>query len=564
MTEDAGTRTGFDASPDVLAILDDAWAELRRVSVGGLRQFHVPDISEEEARRRSSVGSALTSRIAALPQIPPGTQAFAAIAVAGYHARRWASEERNYWTAFECGGWFKSMFAPTGDGLGRTVTSIFQEFDKAQPSGQGDFEAWIEALADLSRVVRQLAERTRGQADRGIFMPKALYPSAVNLVTGMRRQAASLRRPPSLPPTMSAPLDRRMQEVDLAFAAFEAELTGDYTAKCSGRVGISQYPGGADVYSELIFQNTTLSMSPEEIHRSGIEEVADIFEQMQGLSSDAGFGSNVAKYRAALDTDPEWRAGSPSDITRLFQHHIEKMDRVVLDYFHAGDLPRAPHGAEPLPAVLEGTMAYGYYDQPRADRAKGLYLFNATNLMGRSLVDVGAFTYHELVPGHHVHFAGQLENTRLHPLQRHTFCNAFNEGWAEYGRRLAEEAGLYDSSAEVFGGLSNDMRQATRLVVDTGLNVLGWSLEQARTYIARHSLIPLAEVDSLINWYACEIPGQSVSYSLGRREILRFRQVSRDLAGPSFDIRDFHHTVLANGGRPLGAVEADIRAEATR
>lgn len=159
-----------------------------------------------------------------------------------------------------------------------------------------------------------------------------------------------------------------------------------------------------------------------------------------------------------------------------------------------------------------------------------------------------------------VHFAGQLENTSLHPLQRHTFCNAFNEAWAEYGRRLAEEAELYEDSAEVFGGLCNDMRQATRLVVDTGLNVLGWSTDRARQFILEHSLIPVEEVDSLINWYACEIPGQSLSYSLGRRELLRLRETARANLGRRFDIRDFHHAVLAFGGRPLSAVADDVAA----
>lgn len=554
------TAAGSELSAEIAGILDDAWIELQRATAGGSHRLHVPEISETEARRRASVGIALADRIKSLPPLVAGSHAAAALAVASYHARRWSSEESFYWTAFECGGWFKSMFAPTGDGLGRVISSVLQQFDNAEVTTKADAEEWMHAISNLARLVSQLTERTKGQADRGIFMPQLLFPSAIALVKGMRGQAKAIRKPAAL--LASEEIDRRMTSVDQAFAGFEAVLDADYAAHCSEHVGISQYPDGLDAYDELLFQNTTVDLSPERIHRIGEDEVAEIFERMQMLSSDAGFGSDVATYRASLDADPRWRASSAEDIADRFRHHMGKMEKVVLDYFHHADLPRAPYDARALPSVLEGTMAYGYYDQPRQDRPEGVYLFNASNLMTRSLVDVGAFTYHELVPGHHVHFAGQLENTELHPLQRHTFCNAFNEGWAEYGRRLAEDAGLYDEPAEVFGGLANDMRQATRLVVDTGLNVLGWSSDQARRFISKYSLIPFTEVDALINWYACEIPGQSVAYSLGRREMLRFRDIARESAGAAFDIRNFHHTVLRHGGRPLGAVEADIRFEA--
>ena len=471
-------------------------------------------------------------------------------------------EARGYWTAFECGGWFKSMFAPTGDALGRLVNDALEMLSRTVVSSPEEAKAYLCALAGLARVVGQLSERTSGQAARGIYMPRRLYPSALDLMRGLRRKAAHLR-PSGMDFRERSSFERHLadhlREIDRAFASFENAMGNDYLRACSAEVGIGQYPTGEETYRELVYQNTTLAHAPEEIHRMGLEEVQVIFARMKELSVSEGFAGDVTAYRASLDADPRWRATSVAEIEALFQHYIGRVRKAARSFFHGEDLPRAGYDAAPLPSHLEGTMPYGYYDQPRPGRWKGAYLFNASNLLRRSLIDVAAFTYHELVPGHHVHFASQLENRDLHPLQKATFCNGFNEGWAEYGRRLAEDAGLYKDPAEVFGGLLNDMRQATRLVVDTGMNVFGWSADRARDYLVKYSLIPVAEVDALINWYACEIPAQSLSYSLCRSEMLRLRDEARDRLGSRFDIRDFHHAALSSGGRPLAAVKDDVK-----
>jgi uncharacterized protein (DUF885 family) len=57
---------------------------------------------------------------------------------------------------------------------------------------------------------------------------------------------------------------------------------------------------------------------------------------------------------------------------------------------------------------------------------------NAGNLTRQSLFNIGALTYHELVPGHHLHLATQSENEVLHPLRTFRVVNATKK--AEPGR----------------------------------------------------------------------------------------------------------------------------------
>jgi len=203
-------------------------------------------------------------------------------------------------------------------------------------------------------------------------------------------------------------------------------------------------------------------------------------------------------------------------------------------------------------------MTFGYYDAPKTDDPIGRYLFNAENLSRNALANIAALNYHELVPGHHFHLATQLENETLHPLRSHGFINAFNEGWAEYAATLAGEMGMYQKPEERFGRLMMDAFLTCRLVVDTGMNALGWSLEQARDYMRANAFMPEAEVRSESIRYSSDLPGQALAYKLGEYYLTERREAMRQTLGNRFDIRRFHDAVLRPGALPLSLVGENI------
>jgi uncharacterized protein (DUF885 family) len=169
-------------------------------------------------------------------------------------------------------------------------------------------------------------------------------------------------------------------------------------------------------------------------------------------------------------------------------------------------------------------------------------------------MNVAALIYHELVPGHHLHIASQQENDQLHPLSRYSFVNAFNEGWAEYAATVAGELGCYEAPEERYGRCVMEAFLTCRLVVDTGMNVMEWGLEEAREFLRAHSAMSEAEICSETLRYSCDIPAQALAYKLGEPELLRLRaamQTARRARGHDLDVRDFHTAVLANGAMPL-------------
>src|SRR5262249_21313618 len=147
------------------------------------------------------------------------------------------------------------------------------------------------------------------------------------------------------------------------------------------------------------------------------------------------------------------------------------------------------------------------------------------------------------------------ENELLHPLRQNMFFNAFNEGWAEYTATLAGEIGMYADPHDQYGRLLMDAFLTSRLVVDTGMNALGWSLTDARQYMREHTLLSEAEVCSETLRYSTDIPAQSLAYKIGEIKLHELRARARSSLGPGFDIRDFHDAVLGSGGMPLEVLD---------
>jgi uncharacterized protein (DUF885 family) len=551
-----------------LRIIDEAWAELRRAPGWGAQvlneQPSLFQVSFEAVQRRAMLGRRLVTEIAKLDLRPLPHDLAVTVRLAGVYAARWSREDDWYWLVFDPAGvGFFGLFAPTPYCGGGKLSNVLVSLQKMALRDAGDLDRYLGFLVDFARLVRQMAARTRGQAERGIFMPRVQLAQAAPLLEGLKRRAltelvvAPGRLPSGAPDSFARDVTSRLQgPVAAAFDDFIAVFDSAYTGRAPDSVGMAQYAGGAEIYEELLRQHTTTNLSPREVHALGIDRMARIRSDMKNTRDQAGFAGSDADYRAALDALPRWRAGTEDEVTALFRTYIERIKPKIDAYFSFQ--PKAPYDAAALPDSLAGSMSFGFYDPPKPDQPVGRYLYNARNLTQRGLFNLGALNYHELVPGHHLHFASQAENQALHPLRANAFINAFNEGWAEYAATLAGEMGMYELPDERFGRYVMDAFLTSRLVVDTGMNALGWSLEQARAYMRENAFLSESEILTESVRYSCDIPAQSLAYKLGDVELMRLRTKMQDAQGADFDIRHFHDTVLRPGALPLPLVEAEV------
>ena len=152
----------------------------------------------------------------------------------------------------------------------------------------------------------------------------------------------------------------------------------------------------------------------------------------------------------------------------------------------------------------------------------------------------------------------QMENTALVPFRRNAHPTAFTEGWGEYASDLAGEMGMYRDPYQRAGRLAMDLFLSSRLVVDTGMNALGWTRERAIAYMREHTFESDLQIGTETLRYSVDIPAQALAYKLGAKRIHDLRdQVARE-QGTAFDLRAFHGYLLSAGALPLQVLDGHV------
>ncbi|MDP4821387.1 MAG: DUF885 domain-containing protein, partial [Saprospiraceae bacterium] len=188
----------------------------------------------------------------------------------------------------------------------------------------------------------------------------------------------------------------------------------------------------------------------------------------------------------------------------------------------------------------------------------GFYRFNGSGLDQRPLVNAAALTYHELIPGHHFQLNLQNENTALPLFRREDHFTAYSEGWGEYASGLADEIGLLEDPYDRYGRLLMDMFLSVRLVVDSGMNHLKWTREEAMEFMRQNIIESEVQLATETLRYSTDLPGQALAYKTGSLKLLQLREKARKALGDLFDIKRFHDALLQTGSMPLDIVEEHI------
>lgn len=448
--------------------------------------------------------------------------------------------------------------------LGIYLQSLFPTVSFSSPA---DADRYLALMLDYARLIESLRDKVLLQAQRGWHVPKPALPGVVATLQGLK-VAAAHTFPVSFDRLVTLADAKRMHladavarmwrmEVEPAFDSLIASLGPEYRRAASQAVGLSQFPGGEAAYRTLVREHVTFDIDPERIHVVGVANVARLSEQMRAIRSSLGFDGSEASFSEHLRTSGRLHARSPRDVEDRYRYHIARVSAVVSRYF--GKLPNAGYDVAPLDESMQAAISYGYYEPPTAARPTGIYKYNGAGLDTRSQLSSAALIYHELVPGHHFHLALQAENDALPMIRREALgITAFNEGWAEYASGLALEMGLYDDPYDRYGRLAHERFVAQRLVVDTGLNLLGWSLERAREYMQQYTLESPAQVASETLRYSTDMPGQALAYRLGYLKFRQLRERAERALGSRFDIRNFHDSLLAAGALPMTILERHV------
>lgn len=423
-----------------------------------------------------------------------------------------------------------------------------------------DGRAWIARL----HGVPVYFEQQRANLERGIATGWTQPARVVDVaVAVLRKQVA---RPVAEDPLL-APLKGRdalvaeatsvlEREIRPAQRAILAYIDGRYRAHARKGLGIANIRGGRDYYDYLLRYYTTTNLTAEQIHTLGLSEVKRIRGEMDRVIAASGFKGSFSEWLHYLRNDPRFYATSREQLIEKYSAAAKRIDGVLPRWF--GTLPRQPFTVEPVPLDLE--EGYTTARSGGGDFSKGFpgrFIVNTSHLDQRPLYEVPALTLHEAAPGHHTHAAIAQEHPEWPSFRRQRDLLAFREGWALYAERLGHEMGVYRDPYEAFGSLSTEMWRACRMVVDTGIHVMGWSYEQARACFTENTALADINIDTELDRYI-GAPGGAVAYKVGELKIIELRRRAEKTLGTRFDIRAFHDLILGQGQLPMTMLEAVV------
>lgn len=431
------------------------------------------------------------------------------------------------------------------------------------------YDHFLERLKKLPAwIVQAIANMERGMA-RGIVLPHPLVertmPQLDALLTADPLASPYLAATREFPAEIGEADRRRitaayratvLESVTPAVARLRAFMADRYLPRARTTAGIGALPGGAQWYRMLVRSSTTTTLTPQEIHELGLQEVARIRGEMEQVKAKFGFDGDLDAFLKSLDQRPELTPyRSEEEILAVYRALHQRVSAGLPRLFE-----RAPKAALDVRIVepIRRATASDHYVPPATDGSRpGAFYAVVMDPAKYRTSKFVALYLHEGQPGHHYHMALQQEMD-LPRFRKTGWYDAFGEGWALYAESLGRELGLYESDpAAWLGRLLMELHRALRLVVDTGLHDKGWSREQAIAYLREKEGSTEDDARRAIERYMAW-PAQALSYKVGELKILQLRERARQQLGARFDMRKFHTQVLGEGCMPLKMLEARI------
>ncbi len=429
-----------------------------------------------------------------------------------------------------------------------------------------DYDDWLARLAKIEALVEQTIELAEKGRKSG-YMPAKVLMQRVPDQIAMQVVDDAYESPffgvfENMPESFSATDRERIRaaaretledSVLPAYRKLDRYFNSRYLPAARDSVGLSDLPDGSAHYEYLAHSFTTTRMTPDAIHRLGLEEVKRIREEMQAVIAAVGFDGSFQEFLTYLRTDPQFYYDNPDDLYEAYLATSKRIDPELVKLF--GKLPRMPYGVKPIPDSIAPDTTTAYYTDPAADGSRaGIYWVNLYRPEVRPKYEIEVLSVHEAMPGHHLQLALQQELGDLPPFRRFMWFTAFVEGWGLYSERLGYDLGLYQDPYSRFGQLTYDMWRAVRLVVDTGIHYKGWTRQQAIDFFKDNAAKAEHDIVNEIDRYIGN-PGQALAYKIGQLKMLALRGRAERQLGENFDIRAFHDELLGAGALPLDLLE---------
>jgi len=475
------------------------------------------------------------------------------------------------WKFGDTGGNFRPYVISQQSGAYQSVPDFLDSQHKVADAA--DAEAYLNRLHDFARAMDEDLARQKADVAQGAIPAQFICDLAIGQMQALRGQQADKT-------IMATSIGKKAQAANLpgdwqiraarivqseVFPALDRQISAMRALKSQAKPNAAAWslPNGEAYYADCVKASTTTNYSPAEVHKLGLDQVADLSSRLDAILKKQGLTQGAVGQRlVVLNNRPDQVFANTDagrdEILKLLNGHIGEVYKLLPKAF--ATLPKAKVEVRRVPVFIQDGAANGYYNNAALDGSRpGAFYINLKETSDWPKYNLWTLAHHETIPGHHLQIALAQESDEIPILRRTGFgFSAFVEGWALYAEQLAQEMGAndFDPLGEA-GYLQSLLFRAARLVTDTGIHWKRWDREQATQYMVDTIGNTKTRAQREVERYFAG-PGQANSYKVGHTVWVRVRDAAKKKLGPKFDLKAYHDAVLRSGAMPLTVLERHV------
>jgi uncharacterized protein (DUF885 family) len=433
---------------------------------------------------------------------------------------------------------------------------------------------YIARVQGAKVLLEQLTTQLKLREDLGIIAPKFVFPHVIrdsqNILAGAPFEDGK-------DSTILADFTKKVNKLEISTAEKSTLLAEVNTAlitsikpgyqqlvsyletlekKADNRDGAWKFPEGEAFFNNALQRTTTTELTANQIHQTGLSEVARIHGEMRVIMEKVGFEGELGEFFEFMRNDKQfYYAADEAGKQRYLDEAVALIDDMEgrLDSLFLTK-PKAKLKVKAVEAFREQSSGKAFYQQPAPDGSRpGVYYANLYDMQAMPTYQMAALAYHEGIPGHHMQIAIKQELTNIPKFRKFGGYTAHTEGWGLYSEMIPKEIGLYQDPYSDFGRLAMELWRACRLVVDTGIHTQKWTRAQGIEYYVANTPNAKSDAVKMVERHVV-MPSQATAYKIGMLKIIELREKAKVELAEKFDIREFHDVVLRNGPVPLNVL----------
>ncbi|OAB42492.1 DUF885 domain-containing protein [Paenibacillus glacialis] len=412
---------------------------------------------------------------------------------------------------------------------------------------QADAENYIVALNGFSDKVAHFIDRIQDKQEEG-FIPTSEFlkeilislpntkPEKTVLYTSYVEKLSEIKLKPSKEQELKQALLQTLSDhVVPSYGKLADVIQNDLLKQASMGQGVWSQPGGGEYYSALLRLYTGTDFSPLEIHEIAKRKAEEIVKELRSPVPGKAQETTAVNQRVAGD-----------ELLQTVNRSLSEIKPQLSDWFEEALIPNNPVDVRLNPAPFSYAGAFYIPPSINGDR-NGRFFFPPYRSIFEEKAKMTAV--HEGIPGHHFQYSIQYNQPEIPLARKITNVPGFTEGWATYAQSLGVEMGLLDQKTVQ----THLLNVYVGTVIDTGINGLKWTREQAYEYMVRMIGPEMYLIDK-----AFASPGQITSYAIGYDQFQSLREKAESELKDRFDIKTFHSVLLRNGNMPFPILEQQV------